>query len=177
MNILLIFKTGQVQGGIWALFAAFLGPFNTYLVVFSTYLCIINKDLIFLIIKKYIYLYLLVLQVDKSKSQQKWIKNLSVNMINFAKVDKGWGGGGRRLSTKNGEFAFFCSNPSLNCHEQYCIILEQEQRKAYKPSLHWGRVHPESASGPVITIKWCQGCLSEAIALFSYQAHIWSRPR
>ena len=36
-------------------------------------------------------------------------------------------------------------------HKQYCILLEQDQRKAYKPSLQWGRVHPESASGPKIT--------------------------
>ena len=36
-------------------------------------------------------------------------------------------------------------------HRQYCILLEQEQRKAYKPSLHWGRVHPDSTRSPVVT--------------------------
>ena len=36
----------------------------------------------------------------------------------------------------------------LSCHRQYCIPLGQEQRKDYKLYLHWGRVHPESASGP-----------------------------
>ena len=63
----------------------------------------------------------------------------------------------------------------LGCHRQYCIPLKQEQRKAYKPSFHWGRVHPESASSPVITGQWHQECLSEPITNFSDWAHIrWS---
>ena len=36
----------------------------------------------------------------------------------------------------------------------------------------WGRVHPESASSPVITDKW-QECLAEPIANFSDWPHIW----
>ena len=44
------------------------------------------------------------------------------------------------------------------------IPLGQEQRKDYKLYLHWGRVHPESASGPKITEQKRQECLSEPIA-------------
>ena len=50
---------------------------------------------------------------------------------------------------------------------QYCNPLEQEQKKAYKPSLHWGWVHPESGSTPVIINKWHQGCHVEGITHFS----------
>ena len=48
-----------------------------------------------------------------------------------------------------------------SCHWQYCILLEQEQRKDYKLSLYWGQVHLESVSSPVTTGKWRQGCLSK----------------
>ena len=41
----------------------------------------------------------------------------------------------------------------LSCHRQYLILLNQEQKKAYKPSLHLGRVHPESANTSVVTNK------------------------
>ena len=61
----------------------------------------------------------------------------------------------------------------LGCPRQYCIPLEQEQRKAYNTSLHWRRVHPESASSTEITEQWHQECLSEPIANFSDWAHIW----
>ena len=59
------------------------------------------------------------------------------------------------------------------CHRQYCIFFKQGQRKAYKPTLHWGRVHPELASSSVIIDKWRPRCLSKAIAPFSDPAHIW----
>ena len=65
-----------------------------------------------------------------------------------------------------------CSVKTVQCcemHWQYWILLEQEQWKAYKPFLHWGRVYPESASSPVIANKWRQGCFynHETIAPFS----------
>ena len=61
----------------------------------------------------------------------------------------------------------------LRCHRQYCILLEQEQRKDYNPSLHWVRVHPKSASSPVTTDKWCQECLAEPIGNFPNWACVW----
>ena len=63
------------------------------------------------------------------------------------------------------------------CHWQYCISLNQEQREAYKPSLHWGWVQLENASSPVISARQGQSHCSEHIANFSNWAHIWWRPR
>ena len=74
---------------------------------------------------------------------------------------------------------FLCASITVrfSCHWQYCILLEQEQRKDYKHSLHWGQVHLESVSSPLITNKWRQGCPSMAIVPFSDRDHIWLRPR
>ena len=45
--------------------------------------------------------------------QQRWITKFpNVNVINFAKVNKG--GGIKRVSTKSGYFAFFVLYPSLS---------------------------------------------------------------
>ena len=54
--------------------------------------------------------------MDKGKGeggQQKWIKMFSVNIINFAKVDKG---GGDAYTQKVNNFPFF--NPSLTTRKR-----------------------------------------------------------
>ena len=70
-----------------------------------------------------------------------------------------------------------CITASRRCDWQYFNPIEQEQRIASNPSLHWGQVHPESGSSPVITDKWRQECLSVGIAHFSYPIYILSRSR
>ena len=64
------------------------------------------------------------------------------------------------------------STVCLRCYRQYCIPLVQEQRKDYKPSLHWVRDDPESASSIVIKNKWRQEWLAEPIANISNLTHI-----
>ena len=61
------------------------------------------------------------------------------------------------------------------CNRQYWIPLEQEQRGGHQPFLHWGRVHADSGSSPVVINKWRQGRLSDAIANFSDPVYILSR--
>ena len=74
-------------------------------------------------------------------------------------------------------FWTWCSGTTAfpRCYRQYWIPLEQEQREAHKPSLHWGQVHPDSGSSPVVINKWHQGWLSKAIANFSDPIWILSR--
>ena len=50
-----------------------------------------------------------------------------------------------------------------------------EQRRAYSSTLHWGRVHLDSSSSPVVINKWRQGWLSEPVATFSDPVDILSR--
>ena len=72
------------------------------------------------------------------------------------------------------------STARLRCIIQYCIPLKQEQRKAYKPSLHRGRVHPESASSRVISMQgaWVtERCGAVWCALEGVRARAGARAR